>query len=377
MFSKKTVRDIDVEDKIILVRTDYNVPLVPVEAGELEHEPIVVNPTSDQNLQIASDLRIQASLPTIKYLLEHKAAKIILMSHLGRPDGKRDKSLSLRLVAEKLAELLSGVVVNFVDDVSGPEVEMAVEDLPDGGILLLENLRFSPEEEANSEEYAREIVDSTHAELFVQDGFAVVHRAHASTDAITHLIPAVAGLLLEKEVKTLTKITASPEHPFVVIIGGAKVADKQPLIDKFLKLADTIYVGGKIAADGYQPTDPKILVATDFDEDSAGAKLDIGPVSTAKLVELLQSAKTVLWNGVLGKVEDAAYATSSTIVAKILGENPAITSVICGGDTAGFVESLCAEDPALQYSLISTGGSAALELLSGQDLPGVDGLEDL
>lgn len=377
MFSKKTVRDIDVEDKIILVRTDYNVPLVPIEAGELEHEPIVVNPTSDQNLQIASDLRIQASLPTIKYLLEHKAAKIILMSHLGRPDGKRDKSLSLRLVAEKLAELLPGVVVNFVDDVSGPEVEMAVEDLPDGGILLLENLRFSPEEEANSEEYAREIVDSTHAELFVQDGFAVVHRAHASTDAITHLIPAVAGLLLEKEVKTLTKITASPEHPFVVIIGGAKVADKQPLIDKFLKLADAIYVGGKIAADGYRPSDPKILVATDFDEDGTGAKLDIGPVSTAKLVELLQSAKTVLWNGVLGKVEDAAYATSSTIVAKILGENPAITSVICGGDTAGFVESLCAEDPALQYSLISTGGGAALELLSGQDLPGVDGLEDL
>lgn len=377
MFSKKTVRDIDVEDKIILVRTDYNVPLVPVEAGELEHEPIVVNPTSDQSLQIASDLRIQASLPTIKYLLEHKAAKIILMSHLGRPDGKRDKSLSLRIVAEKLAELLPGVVVNFVDDVSGPEVEMAVEDLPDGGILLLENLRFSPEEEANSEEYAREIVDSTHAELFVQDGFAVVHRAHASTDAITHLIPAVAGLLLEKEVKTLTKITASPEHPFVVIIGGAKVADKQPLIDKFLKLADTIYVGGKIAADGYQPSDPKILVATDFDEDGTGAKLDIGPVSTAKLVELLQSAKTVLWNGVLGKVEDAAYATSSTIVAKILGENPAITSVICGGDTAGFVENLCTEDPALQYSLISTGGGAALELLSGQDLPGVDGLEDL
>lgn len=377
MFSKKTVRDIDVEDKIILVRTDYNVPLVPFEAGELEHESIVVNPTSDQSLQIASDLRIQASLPTIKYLLKHKAAKIILMSHLGRPDGKRNKSLSLRLVAEKLAELLPGVVVNFVDDVSGPEVEMAVEDLPDGGILLLENLRFSPEEEANSEEYAREIVDSTHAELFVQDGFAVVHRAHASTDAITHLIPAVAGLLLEKEVKTLTKITASPEHPFVVVIGGAKVADKQPLIDKFLKSADTIYVGGKIAADGYQSSDPKILVATDFDEDGAGAKLDIGPVSTAKLVELLQSAKTVLWNGVLGKVEDAAYATSSTIVAKILGENPAITSVICGGDTAGFVENLCAEDPALQYSLISTGGGAALALLSGQDLPGVDGLEDL
>lgn len=377
MFSKKTVRDIDVEDKIVLVRTDYNVPLVPVEAGELENEPIIINPTSESKQQIASDLRINASLPTIKYLLEHKAAKIILISHLGRPNGQRDKSLSLYVAAEKLAELLPGVTVNFVDDVSGPEVEMAIEDLPDGGILLLENLRFSPEEEANSEEFAREIVDSTHAELFVQDGFAVVHRAHASTEAITHILPSVAGLLLEKEVKTLAEITKNPAHPFIVLIGGAKVADKQPLIDKFSSVADTIYVGGKIAADGYKSNNPKIIVAEDFDEDSTGVKLDIGPVSTTKLVELLQNAKTVLWNGVLGKVEDAAYATASTIVAKVIGENPNITSVICGGDTSGFVENLCADDPELKFSLVSTGGGAALELLSGQALPGVDGLEDL
>jgi len=377
MFSKKTVRDIDVEDKIVLVRTDYNVPLVPVEAGELENEPIIINPTSESKQQIASDLRIHASLPTIKYLLEHKAAKIILMSHLGRPNGQRDKSLSLYVAAEKLAELLPGVTVNFVDDVSGPEVEMAIEDLPDGGILLLENLRFSPEEEANSEEFAREIVDSTHAELFVQDGFAVVHRAHTSTEAITHILPSVAGLLLEKEVKTLTEITKNPAHPFIVLIGGAKVADKQPLIDKFSSVADTIYVGGKIAADGYKSNNPKIIVAEDFDEDSTGVKLDIGPVSTTKLVELLQNAKTVLWNGVLGKVEDAAYATASTIVAKVIGENPNITSVICGGDTSGFLENLCADDPELKFSLVSTGGGAALELLSGQALPGVDGLEDL
>lgn len=368
MFSKKTIRDVEVEDKIILVRTDYNVPLVPLDEGELESET--------EKSQIASDLRIRASLPTIKYLLEHKAAKIILISHLGRPEG-RDKALSLRIVAEKLAELLPGVAVNFVDEVSGPEVEMAVEDLPEGGILLLENLRFSPEEEANSESYAREIVDSTHAELFVQDGFAVVHRAHASTSAITQIIPAVAGLLLEKEIKTLTEITKKPAHPFVVIIGGAKVDDKQPLINKFLPLADTIYIGGKIAADGYQSSDPKIIVAEDFDEDSTGAKLDIGPVSTAKLGELLEPARTVLWNGVLGKVEDTAYATSSTIVAKLLGENPDITSVICGGDTSGFVEGLSEDDPNLHFSLVSTGGGAALELLSGQDLPGVDGLEDL
>lgn len=377
MFSKKTIRDIDVEDKIVLVRTDYNVPLVPVEAGELENEPIIINPTSESKQQIASDLRIHASLPTIKYLLEHKVAKIILISHLGRPNGQRDKSLSLYVAAEKLAELLPGVTVNFVDDVSGPEVEMAIEDLPDGGILLLENLRFSPEEEANSEEFAREIVDSTHAELFVQDGFAVVHRAHASTEAITHILPSVAGLLLEKEVKTLTEITKNPAHPFIVLIGGAKVADKQPLIDKFSSVADTIYVGGKIAADGYKSNNPKIIVAEDFDEDSSGAKLDIGPVSTTKLVELLQNAKTVLWNGVLGKVEDAAYATASTIVAKVIGENPNITSVICGGDTSGFVENLCADNPELEFSLVSTGGGAALELLSGQALPGVDGLEDL
>ena len=242
---------------------------------------------------------------------------------------------------------------------------------------MLENLRFSPEEEANSEEYAREIVDSTHAELFVQDGFAVVHRAHASTDAITHILPSVAGLLLEKEVKTLTEVAEAPEHPFVVIIGGAKVSDKQPLIDKFLSIADAIYVGGKIAADGYQSDDAKIIVAEDFDEDSTGAKLDIGPVATAKLVELLQPAETVLWNGVLGKVEDTAYATSSTIVAKLLGENQGITSIICGGDTAGFVENLSADEPNLHFSLVSTGGGAALELLSGQALPGVDGLEDL
>lgn len=377
MFSKKTIRDIAVEDKIILVRTDYNVPLVPLEAGELEQESVVINPTGDAKQQIASDLRIRASLPTIKYLLAHKAAKIILMSHLGRPDGRRCPELSLRIVAEKLAELLPGTAVNFVDEVSGPEVEMAVEDLPDGGILLLENLRFSPEEEANSEEFAREIVDSTHAELFVQDGFAVVHRAHASTDAITQVLPSVAGLLLEKEVKTLTEVAEAPKHPFVVIIGGSKVADKQPLIDKFLPLADQIYVGGKIAADGYTSGDPKIIVAEDFDTDSVGNKLDIGPVSTAKLVELLQSAQTVLWNGVLGKVEDAAYATSSTIVTKVIGESRGITSVICGGDTSGFVENLCLDEPQLQFSLVSTGGGAALELLSGQELPGIDGLEDL
>lgn len=376
MFNKKTIKDVDTKGLTVLVRTDYNVPLVPAEvAPEGDFEAGLI--AEGERERIASDLRIRASLSTIKYLLKNKASKIILISHLGRPAGKRDQSLSLRPIAEKLAELLPGTTVNFVDDVSGPEVEIAVEDLPEGGILLLENLRFSADEENNSESFAQEIVDSTHAELFVQDGFAVIHRAHASTDAITKLLPSVAGLLLEQEVTTLTKVVEHPEHPLVVVIGGAKVADKQPLIDKFLKIADTIFVGGKIAADGYESENPKVVVAEDFDVDGSGNKLDIGPVATGKLVELVGSAKTVLWNGVLGKVEDSAYATASTILAKTLGENSAITSVICGGDTAGFIEELMESEPDLHYTLISTGGGAALELLSGESLPGLEGLEDI
>ena len=362
MFHKKTLRDLEVKDRIVLVRTDYNVPLTPNHDGKTQ--------------SITSDFRIRASLPTIQYLLEHRASKIILISHLGRPAGK-DPLLTLRPVAETLAGLLPGTPVSFVDEATGPEVEQAVEELPEGGILLLENLRFYPGETANSADFAADLVAATHAEIFVQDGFAVVHRAHASTSAITKLLPSVAGLLLEREVQTLTATLERPAHPFVVLIGGAKVTDKQPLIERFLPLADHILVGGKIAADGYQTTDPKIQVATDFDTDASGAKLDIGPLGLMHFLEVLEPAQTVLWNGTLGKTEDPAYSTSSTVIAKFLGEHPQITSVICGGDTTGFVEELIAADPALHFSLISTGGGAALELLTGQPLPGLDELEDL
>ena len=230
MFHKKTLRDVNVKGQIVLVRTDYNVPLEAVAEGVTAGEAGTGSRKASEALRISSDFRIQASLPTLQYLLAHGASKIILLSHLGRPDGRPERRLSLRLVAERLAELLEGRAVNFVDEVSGPEVEMAVESLPEGGILLLENLRFSPEEEANSEDYAREIVDSTHAELFVQDGFAVTHRAHASTSAITQLLPSVAGLLLEKEVTTLEQAMQDPAHPFAVVIGGAKVSHKMPHI---------------------------------------------------------------------------------------------------------------------------------------------------
>lgn len=361
MFHKKTIRDVEIRGRTVLVRTDYNVPLA-------------LNP-EDQSTEITSDFRIRASLPTINYLLEHEAEQIILVSHLGRPTG-REEAASLRPVALRLAELLPGVSVNFIDAEIGVETSAALEDLPNGSVVLLENLRFDPREAQNDDDFARLLAESTGADLFVLDGFGVSHRAAASTVAITKFLPSVAGLLVEKEVSLLEQVLHQPEHPFAVIVGGAKVADKQPLIDEFLPLADQILVGGKIAADGYKSSDPKIYVAEDFDVDEAGAKLDIGPVATAEFISRIKDMKTVLWNGVLGKVEDPTYATASTILAKVLGENPAYTSVICGGDTAGFVENLCDEDPNLQYSLISTGGGAALELLASKELPALAALED-
>ena len=381
----RTLKDIDVKDKTILVRADYNVPLSYDNEGKW---------------QVESDLRIRASLPTLQYLREHEAKKIILISHLGRPKGK-DESLSLAPVAERLAWLLAEEstdevppVVEFIDDLDVKwvksdreefhsssnklaitRVKNAIEQLPSGAIILLENLRFDPHEKANDPEFAKEIITATGAEIFVQDGFAVTHRAHTSTNAIARLLPSVAGLLVEKEVDGLSRAIKDPQQPFVVIIGGAKVEDKQPLISEFESRADRILVGGKIAADGYKTSDSKVYVAEDFDEDGAGDKLDIGPLATSKFLEALGDAKTVLWNGVLGKTEDPAFATSSEMIAKFLGEKREIKTIICGGDTTGFVENLTEKYPNLEFSLISTGGGAALEFLLGNKMPGLAVLE--
>lgn len=361
---KQTLRETTVRGQTVLVRVDYNVPM--------------------KDGEITDDLRIRESLPTLEYLRQKGARRIVLMSHLGRPKGEKKPELSLKPVVERLNTLLGGKVF-FVDDVSGPEVEEAVEKLPVGGVLLLENLRFFPGEEANSADFARDIVDSTHAELFVQDGFAVVHRAHASTSAITSELPSVAGLLLEKEVSGLSKILQAPAHPFVVVIGGAKVDDKQPLINKFSSVADQIIVGGKIAADGYASDLERVYVAEDFvegvsggglPEEMVGGKLDLGAASTAKIVELASGAKTVLWNGLLGAAEYPEYAKASTALAEALGHNDKVFSVICGGDTTGFIEGLQQKDDSLHYSLISTGGGAALEFLSGDTLPGIEALDN-
>lgn len=343
----KTVRDFKIKDQNILVRVDYNVPL--------------------KDGKITDDLRIRASLPTLQYLLENGAKKIILISHLGRPEGKENPDSSLKKVAETLQDLLKTNVAFLPLPHSNQKLEIP----EDTKVVLLENLRFNPGEESNDPDFAKNLVESTDANVFIQDGFAVTHRAHASTDAITKLLPSYAGLLVEKEVKNLSKALENPEHPVVIIIGGAKVEDKQPLIDKFIDAADHILVGGKIAADGYQSSSEKIIVASDFDEDASGNKLDVGPVSTAEFAKYLENAKTIIWNGCLGKTEDPAFATASSIIADLIGKNKSATTIICGGDTTGFVENYLKDHPDLRYSLISTGGGATLEFLLGKDLPGL------
>lgn len=350
-----SLKDFNPKNQIVIVRTDYNVPI--------------------KDGKIVDDLRIRASLPTLKYLVEKGAKQIIVISHMGRPDGTNNAELSLKLVAERLAELLPGQTVEFADDVSGPEVEEKAQSLPKGGILVLENLRFYPGEKKNSQDFANEIIESTHAEAFVQDGFAVIHRAHASTDAMARELPSYMGLLVEKEVSALKKITENPKHPFYVIIGGAKVEDKQPLIEEFAKIADEVWVGGKIAADGYQPNSKNIHVARFFNSDAKGNKLDVSNEAGDELAKIIKNeAATVLWNGVFGKVEDPEFAKNSEKIALAIGEKPELTSVICGGDTTAFVENLQKTHPELKYTLISTGGGAALELLSGNEMPGLEAL---
>lgn len=353
---KKTIRDIDIDGKTVLLRADYNVPLREGEDGSME---------------VADDLRIQASLETLRYLREKGVKKIIVISHLGRPNG-REEELSLEPVAERLAELMPETTVRFVDQTYGEKVHDAIDILPEGGVLLLENLRFDPGEGENSLSFAQKVVSDTGAEVFVQDGFGVAHRVQASTVAMAELLPSVMGLLVERELDMLQSELLNPDRPFVVVIGGAKVEDKQPLIEKFLPIADRILVGGKIAVNGYDANSEKIYVAEDFDTDEAGNKLDIGPVATAEFVKVLSEAKTVLWNGLLGKVEDAAFSTGSEIVAKVIGETPDIKTVVCGGDTAGFVLELAARDPELRFDWISTGGGAALALLVGEPMPGIE-----
>jgi len=382
---KKTIRDIEVQGKRVLVRVDFNVPI--------------------QNGQITDDRRIRESLPTIQYLLD-RGASVILMSHLGRPKGKRDPQYSLRPVAERLSVLLRRPV-RFLEDCVGEAVEQAVQALKPGEVVLLENLRFHPEEEANDPAFAQALARL--GEIYVNDAFGSAHRAHASTEGVAHYLPAVAGLLMEKELRFLGSVLTNPERPFVAILGGAKVQDKIGVIGNLLPKVDRLLIGGGMAftflkAQGYeigrslldsehidfarrvlQDAGMKIMLPVDVvvaPEPRADAPtqvvpvdqippdqmgLDIGPQTVARFGEVIRAARTVVWNGPLGMFELAPFAEGTRGVLQAVAESGAV-SVLGGGDTAAAAEQFGFAD---RITHISTGGGASLEFLEGRELPGV------
>ncbi len=382
----------DVKGKRVLVRVDFNVPM--------------------DGTKITDERRIEAAVPTIEYLLD-QGASVIVASHLGRPDGKVMAELSLEPIAAKLGEVLDRKV-EFIAEAVGLEVSARAKKLKPGEIIMLENLRFYPEEESNGIEFARELASL--ADAYVDDAFACVHRAHASIVGVPALLPHAAGFLVEEEFHTLHGLLEKPEHPFVAIIGGAKVADKFELLESLLKLVDTIVIGGAMAntfllAQGYSvgksicepelkgrvvefisqaeergvalvlPTDVvvahsitkgeptrKVAVSEIGDADLA---LDLGPETADAIEAVVSKANTVFWNGTLGYTELEVYANASTAVAQAIIQSGA-RSIIGGGDTAGFLDQY--SNPA-KFSFVSTGGGAALELLAGKDLPGIRALQ--
>ncbi|WP_418597196.1 triose-phosphate isomerase [Phascolarctobacterium succinatutens] len=392
---KKTVRDLDVAGKKVLVRVDFNVPL------------------NDKG-EITDDTRITASLPTIQYLLEQKAA-VILMAHLGRPKGQVKPELSLAPVAKHLGKLL-GKKILFAPDCVGEAAQAAASKLKPGHILLLENLRFHKEEEKNDMKFAEKLASL--ADLYVNDGFGVSHRAHASVEGVTHFLPAAAGFLLEKEIKYVGQAVTNPLHPFVAIIGGAKVSDKIGVISNLLDKVDTLLIGGGmantfLAAQGYKmgkslveedkldlakellakakknkvnmllPTD--LVMAAAFAPDAehvtekvknlnqAYMALDIGAETSKAYAEALADAKMIVWNGPMGVFEMDAFCKGTEAVAKAVAKSRA-TSIVGGGDSVAAIEKL---GLAKRITHISTGGGASLEYLEGKVLPGVAALDDL
>ncbi len=389
--AKKTVRDVDVRGKRVLVRVDFNVPL-------------------DKQGTITDDTRIVAALPTVRYLVEH-GAKVILISHLGRPDGKVVERLRLNPVAARLGELL-GKPVAKTDDVVGPAVEEAVARLRPGDVLLLENVRFHPEEEANDKEFARRLAEL--GELFVNDAFGTAHRAHASTAGVAAYLPAVAGLLMDKEISTMGKALADPERPFVALIGGAKVSTKIAVLENLLTKVDRLLIGGAMAntflrAQGYdtgrslveedkidvaqtllQQGGEKLLLPVDVvvaekAEATAATKVvpvaeipetmmvvDVGPETVATYADVIKGAKTVIWNGPLGIFEIPPFAAGTKAMAEALAASDAV-SIVGGGDSVAALEQLGLAD---KITHVSTGGGASLEFLEGKPLPGVEVLQD-
>ena len=390
MLAKKTLKDVQVADKNVLVRVDFN---VPVERGEIE-----------------DDTRIKAALPTIQYLLDHHAG-VILTSHLGRPGGERVAELSLKPVAEHLGKLLDKKVI-FVDDCLGAEAAEAAAALEPGEIILLENTRFYPGEKGNDPAMARKLASL--ADLFINDAFGTAHREHASNVGVASYLPSAAGFLLEKEIEYLDKAVEEPDRPFVAILGGAKVSGKIKVIRNLLKKTDHILIGGGMAntfflAQGIKVGDSlvekdavetaseilesageKMMLPVDLviaEEFSAEAKhkiiptgdvqegwqiLDIGPETVDKFAEIIQSAGTVVWNGPMGVFEFSAFAKGTFNLTRVVAESDAVT-IIGGGDSASAVRKAGLAD---QIDHISTGGGASLQMLQGAELPGLEALDD-
>lgn len=431
-FNKKTVKDIELTGKRVLMRADYNVPV--------------------NNGKITDDFRIKQSVQTIDYILKQKPERLIIISHLGRPTNAFDKKCSLRPVAAHLEKLV-GHKVRFVADCVGEDVTDALNHTQPGSILLLENLRFHSEEEKNDHEFAKQLMESSGAQVFVQDGFGVVHRAHASTDAITKLLPSVSGLLLEKEATAIGQVMESPEHPLVAIIGGAKISDKIEVLNKLIELADCIAIGGAMAnnflkvegyrigkstydktdlditrdildkvtskakkhsfdfllpldvvvsrsIDGKSPTRIVDLASHTLSDIEAYPKapkpkaysvakdegiFDVGPISAARIAGVIGLAKTVIWNGTLGVTETKGIAGAHDpfghgtrlIADAIIGPHRTHPgrpySMVGGGDTVGYIES---EGLTEDFDHVSTGGGASLELMAGKKLPGIEALND-
>ena len=396
LFHKKTIRDIPVDEKVVLIRCDFNVPL-------------------EEDGTIADDYRIKQALPTLQYLLRH-GARVVACSHLGRPDGHVKQELSLAPVAERLAELL-GATVDFAPDCIGDQARQARKRLKPGQVMLLENLRFHIEEKHNDREFAKELARG--ADFFVQDGFGVVHRAHASTEAVTHLLPSVAGFLVQKEVETILQALKQPKEPVVAIVGGAKIHDKIDLLKNFMRVADVMIVGGAmantfLAAKGFNVgssvydanelgaartiveaahgsstelvlPDKDVAVGDTVDDTATRREialhdvadsdiiLDFGQVSIEQVLAKVKLAGTVLWNGPLGMTELKAFSKGSESVARFLAEQH-INSIIGGGDTAGFVSELGLME---KFTHVSTGGGASLDLMAGKSLPGIAALLDV
>ncbi len=391
---KRTVRDVEVTGRRVLVRVDFNVPL-------------------DAQGRVADDRRIRESLPTVRYLLE-RGAVVVLMSHLGRPGGRVVEELRMAPVGQRLAELL-GRPVRVLPDCVGPEVEAAVARMEPGEVALLENLRFHPEEEANDPAFAAALARL--GDLYVNDAFGTAHRAHASTVGVAAHLPAVAGLLMEKEIRYLSRLLENPDHPYVAILGGKKVSDKMGVLRHLLDRVDAVLVGGGMAytflrAQGYGvgrsvveedkldlarelldlargrgvqfvlPEDVvvaerlsadaarRVVAASEIPEGWVG--LDIGPRTAERFAQIVGTARLVVWNGPMGVFEVEPFAAGTRLVAEAVARCPG-TTVVGGGDTAAAVEQFGLLD---RFDHVSTGGGASLEFLEGRELPGIRVLQD-